>query len=121
MLRHRRGASVGGGCDCEDTVRVLAYLGARQSAEMHAHPDRDFPPEAWFEHMQEEDDLLCPLLERRGYGRAAKRIADDHRRYRTIYARTGTLPLDDLHAHGKFEDEVIREALPDLIALSEHT
>ena len=119
MLDHhgfRKASIAGGGCSCEDTVAVLAYLGAHKSAEMHRHPDVEYSPEDWFEHMHEEEVYLCPLLEQRGYGRAARRITDEHVKFRTYYRRHGKLPLEELHEHGKYEDKVIREALPDLVA-----
>lgn len=90
-------------CSCSATLRWLCEHGAahacaqrkEQRAEIH------WSAEDWLEHFAEEERLFCPRLP----APVARRIEDDHRRFRAQLRATGQVDLREMSAHAALEDQ----------------
>lgn len=100
------------GCPCERTRKVMAALGATHAARMHAPGAASavWSPVDWLLHMDEEEQLLLPLLPHA----VAVRILGEHEVMRTQIRLYGNVDPDYARAHGGMEDDAVATYLKEL-------
>lgn len=101
-------------CPCKISMRIMAALGAKHSAKMHAAPLAAWKSRDWLLHFDEEERFILPLLHRRGLHREAEKILEEHRVFRQYLDRYGHVPEDALGEHAEFEDWLSSTYLSDL-------
>jgi hypothetical protein len=108
-------------CPCKVTMRIMAALGGKKTAAMHARPTDAWTCEDWEDHFQEEETLLLPILRERGLGAEARRIRVEHDVMRRYYKKYGCMPDEALGEHAAFEDWLVSTHLADLDPLKAAT
>lgn len=119
--RTPRVVGVGRGCGCASddlAARVMGELGMEHAAAMHASPDRDWSPDDWRAHIDEEHRILFPALLVAGEGDPTTagivaRLEGDHAVYLDRLSRGLELPHGSeaysVDVHGNVEDGLVRQ------------
>lgn len=101
-------------CPCKVTMRIMAALGGKKTAAMHARPTDAWTCQDWEDHFQEEETLLLPILYDRGLAAEANRIRVEHDVMRRYYQKYDCMPDEALGEHAAFEDWLVSTRLADL-------